>query len=54
MYYNFQESKIWEGSGTVPDATRIPRRIRANTEKKARKRLPRPELGRRWIFLYTD
>jgi lipopolysaccharide biosynthesis regulator YciM len=33
MYYNFQESKIWEGSGTVPDATRIPRRIRANTEK---------------------
>ena len=51
--FTFQQSYIWDGGKqeAAPDQPRVKRKGR--TEERARKRLPRPELGRQWVLVHT-
>lgn len=51
VYYVFQETRIWEGSNDNPDPTRTKRRIKAASEERARRKLPVPGLGRKWVLV---
>lgn len=53
MYFTFQESKIWEaGDPVAPDQPR--HRVKNKTEERARKKLPKNGMGRKWILVATD
>lgn len=53
MYFHFQESRIWEGGDQKADPSRSIHKIKAKTEVAARRKLPKSELGRRWILIKT-
>lgn len=53
MYFKFQESFIWDGACTDPAPDRKPVSIKALSEEMARKKLPKPDLGRKWILIET-
>lgn len=53
MYYTFQQSRIWEHGDPV-DKNQPRKRIKAKSEEKARKRLPKNDMGRKWILVATD
>lgn len=50
--YVFQQSRIWESGDPVdPHGERIKRKARS--EDRARKTLPDPGMGRRWVLVDT-
>lgn len=50
----FQESLIWEGSANNLDPNGEVVLINAKSEARARKRLPKTGLGRRWILVDSE
>lgn len=52
MRYIFRESHPLEGRDT-PDLDKEPIRVTATSEDRARKRLPDPGSGRKWILIET-
>ena len=54
MFFSFQESKIWEGSNNIPDPERMAQRIKAKSEIRARKKLPKAGVGRVWILMREE
>ena len=54
MRYIFQESLIWDGAGRV-DTDKKPVSVKAKSEEKARRRLPKnSSMGRSWILIGTE
>lgn len=53
MRYIFQESRIWDGNNRV-DVNGNRASIKARDEEGARRRLPKPGLGRTWILVHTE
>lgn len=60
MFLTFQQTKIWDGTGNL-DETLPEKRIKVKrgktlveTEVAARRRLPKPELGRRWVLVLVE
>lgn len=51
MYFEFQESKIWEGGNPLdPNGKKV--MIRAKSENRARRKLPKnSSIGRHWILI---
>jgi hypothetical protein len=50
--YIFQQSYIWDGAGTCPDPSMPQRKVKmppSKTMEDAKRKLPRPDLGRNWI-----
>lgn len=51
MHFTFQESYIWEGSNNLPDPAGKKIRVKNRSEERARRKLPRPGLGRHWVLV---
>lgn len=55
MRYIFQQSYIWDGSATGTSDPNTPIvRVKARSEERARKKLPKSALGRIWILLLIE
>jgi hypothetical protein len=53
-YYKYQESYIWEGGDKGPDKSHKIIKIKAKTELRARRKLPKEDLGRRWLLILEE
>lgn len=56
MRFVFQQSHIWDGAGLRPDPSQPTRTVKlppGKTTEDARRKLPRPGLGRNWILVET-
>ncbi|HEY9412393.1 MAG TPA: hypothetical protein VIP77_22635 [Jiangellaceae bacterium] len=51
--YVFQESRIWEAGDPIDPDGRV-HRTRQRTLARARKHLPAPDVGRRWVLISID
>lgn len=56
MRFTFQQSQIWEAGDPVAEyMPKIAIKVKPgpNGEQRARRKLPSPEMGRRWILVET-
>lgn len=51
--YVFGVTRIWDGANTI-DTAKSQKRIGAKSEDKARKKLPDPGFGRKWILIRVE
>lgn len=54
MYFTFQQSKLWEGGGDKFASDQKEHRIKARSEERARRKLPKPSMGREWLLVEKD